>query len=284
MNSRGLTITLLVCSLAWAVRGCAIVPWEPRETMPRPPPSPNVTAQKAEQSSHPKQKVASGNTTAKGVQVPSGAKPMLQQPSPEPGPEPKVQSSPTSRPSLNPDATGGWDQETRPVQTPEPKLETGPDRAEHQRAPEPAPGSVPEPVAEPKLSPEPLPELASEPAQAPRTLQPVQEPTTSGAPATTSPTTPDPAGETASIPEPSSLESTLESRTSPLALEAPLIPPSIFSPKPIAQTPQIILPRANSSDHRFDEVFGFGRPSEMRIPRLLREPAPPLLLPENGTE
>jgi hypothetical protein len=289
LNSRGLTIILLVCSLAWAVRGCAIVPWETKETTPLSPPPPNAAAQKTERQSHPNQKVNSGNIAAKEVAGRSEAElRQREQPPPEHGLGPRLQSSPTSRPWVSPDATSGRGQETRPEQALEPRLETGPDRADHLPAPEPAPRSASEPIEEPKLSPEslPLPLLLppSEPAQAARTQEPVPEPVPSGAPATASPTTPEPRGETASIPEPSALEPTSESKAAAPAREAAPAPPSIFSPEPIAQTPPILLPLGHSSDDWFDEVFGQWRPSETRVPRLLREPAPPLSLSKGEAE
>jgi hypothetical protein len=285
MNSRGLTITLVVCSLAWAVRGCAIVPWETEETTPRPPPPVNAAAQKAERQSHPRQKANSGNIAAKEVagQAEAELRPR-EQPPPEHGPGPSLQANPTSRPWVSPDATSGRGQETRPEQTLEPRLETGPDRADHLPAPEPAPRSVPEPVEEPKLSPESLPQPPSQPEQAERTQEPAPEPAPSGPPATTSPTTPEPGGETASIPEPSLLDPTWGSRITPPALEAAAAPPSILSPEPIAKTPPIILPRDHSSGDWFDEVFGQWRPGETRVPRLLREPAPPLSLSKGEAE
>jgi hypothetical protein len=285
LNSRGLTITLVVCSLAWAVHGCAIVPWETNETTSRPPPPPNVSAQRAKQQPHPKQKVNSGNITEKEVAGQAGAELRpRQQPPPEHGPGPSLQSSPISRPWVNPDATSGRGQETRPEQRLEPRLETEPDRAAHLPAPEPAPWSGPEPVEESKLPAESVPQPPSEPAQAERTREPVAEPVPSGPPATASPMTPEPGGETASIPEPNLLEPTWESRVTPPALEAAPAPPSIFSPEPIAQTPPILLPRGHSSDDWFDEVFGQWRPGETRVPRLLREPAPPLSLSKGEAE
>jgi hypothetical protein len=282
LNSRGLTITLVVCSLTWAVRGCAIVPWETNETTPRPLPPVNAAAQKAERQSHPRQKVNAGNIAAKEVAGRSEAELRpREQPPPEHGLGPSLQSSPTSRPWVSPDATSGRGQEGRPEQTLEPRLETGPDRADHLPAPEPAPRSALEPIEEPKLSPESLP---LPPAQAARTQEPVPEPVPSGAPATASPMTPELRGETASIPEPSALEPSSDSKAAAPAREAAPAPPSIFSPEPIAQTPPILLPLGHSSDDWFDEVFGLWRPSETRVPRLLREPAPPLSLSKGEAE
>src|SRR5215213_8854269 len=100
MNSRGLVTTLVVCSLAWGVHGCAIAPWEPNEQSEQTSSAPPAAARKAVQ-------LPPSNSKAEGKRAAEAPKRPVSEPPPSPtSPElvaaPTPRSTPDDRPWVDP--------------------------------------------------------------------------------------------------------------------------------------------------------------------------------------
>jgi len=257
MNSRGLVTTLLVCLLAWAVHGCAIVPWEPQEESEQTSSASPAPVQKAGRPPQP-QKKAEEKRAAELPKRPA-SEPVASPPSPDLAPAPQPESD--DRPWIDPDAEPRQGQDTAQGVTPEPK---------------PAP-TEPQPVAEPaqQQGPGPDPPSAPDQAQAAPAPEPIGQPEPPDASSPSpSPPAAEPTGAAAAIPETSPVEAAPEPKPAP---EAPPAPPNIFSPEPLSERPAAILPPDSPAGGWFDQAFEHWRPEDTKIPRLLREPSPPPL-------
>jgi hypothetical protein len=273
MDPRRLVATLVLCSLAWVVRGCAIVPGEPQEKPVQGTPPPVANTPKTRPPSEAEQKAQSKSTRATELPKTLEPKPLpRQQPPPEIASAPRRQSSPPAGTWIGPGLG------SRPAQ--ELTLEPRPAPAQPVPMRESGPLLVPEPGQKHEPAPESSPVLPPIPAQA------AQEPALMGEPAppeALEPTSPQPptleaTEETASLPNPSLVEPTPNLTVNRPADEAPPTTSDLFSPEPIATKPAIILSRDDQPNERFDEELEHRRSEITRIPRWLREPSPPLLL------
>lgn len=257
MDPRRLVAMLLLCSLAWLVRGCAIAPWEPHEKSAQGGSPPAAITQKARQHSQPEATAQSKNVRARELPKSIESKPLLTQPPPpKVGSGARQQSSPAEKPWIDPDAEGRKGQEGVQELTLEPMAAA----AEPPPAPEPQLLSAPEPAQEQEPAPEP-----ARAARAP-------EPTVERAPSELS----GPTGTTASPLDPNSGEPAPRGVLVPPALGTPLVLPDIFSPEPISERPVALSLPDTPPDGWFEEAFEHGQPRKTRVPRLLREPSPPL--------
>jgi hypothetical protein len=271
MNARQLLTTLVVCSLAWAVRGCAVAPWEQQEKTLNGTPPPNKTGQKARQHSQPEEKAQLKNSRASQLPRALETKSLpRQQLPPDLASRPELQPRFADRQRIDPDAGSGQRQEAA---------------QELALQPRPAP-SVPLLTPEPRSSPAPEPAQeqgpAPEPAQAAQVPEAAQEPASSEAlqPPAPQPLAPERAQDPKSPPQPSFAEPASEPVAAPSVLGAHLAMPDLFSPEPISERPTtLFLPDAQGAVW-FDGAFEHGRPQEAKIPRLLREPSPPPLRSE----
>ena len=246
MNARRLLTTLVVCSLAWAVRGCAIGPWEQQEETVNGIPSPVVTGEKARRHSQPEGRAELKNGRASQLPRTLETKSLpKQQPAPDLASRPGPQPNSAERRWIDPDADSAPRQETAQ----EPALQPGPAPSEPLPAPEPVSSPAPEPAQEQGPAPEP-----TQTAQVP---EPVLEP----------------------APQPS-LEPASEPVAAPPLLAALPATPDIFSPEPISEKPTTLFLPDTQGTGWFDEAFEHGRPEEAKIPRMLREPSPPPLRSE----
>jgi hypothetical protein len=258
MNPRRLVATLVLCTLAWVVRGCAIAPWEAQEKSVQGTSPPAANTPKTRPRSEAEQKAQSKSTRATALPKTLGPKPMpRQQPPPEIASAPSRQSSPPAGTWIDPDLKSGPTQETAQELTLEPRP------APAQPVPMRESGSLP--VPEPEQTLEPVPESLPAPPGAPE-------------PTSRQPPTLEPTEETASLPKPSLIEPTPDLTVNRSADEAPLTTSDLFSPEPIATKPAIILSRDDQPDERFNEELEQERSEITRAPRWLREPSPPLVL------
>ncbi len=275
MDPRRLVATLVVCSVAWVVRGCTIAPWEAQKQPVQGTPAPVANTAKIKPRSEPEERAQPKSIRVTELPKTLEPKPLpRQQPPPEIASAPGHQSSPPARTWIDPGLGSRPAQELtlepRPAPAqPVPMRESGP-------PPVPEPGQQQEPAPESSPSPPPIPaQAAQEPAL-------MGEPAPPEAPEPTSPQPPtlEPTEETASLPEPSLVEPTPDLTVNPFADEAPLTTSDLFSPEPIATKPAIILSRDDQPNERFDEELEHGQSEITRTPRWLREPSPPLLLSE----
>ncbi len=259
MNARRLLTTLVVCSLAWAIRGCAIAPWEQQEKTVNGIPPPVKPGQKARQHSQPEEKAEATNSRTSQLPRTHETKSLPgHQPPPDLASRPEPQPNSADAPWIDPDAGSGQRQEAAQELT----LQPGPAPSEPRPAPEPRSSPAPEPAQEQGPAPEP--------AQAPQVPEPVLE-----LPAP-QPLAPQQAQDTMSLPQPS-LEPAPEPMAAPSVLAALPAMPDLFSPEPISERPTTLLLPDTEGAGWFDEAFEHGRPREAKIPRLLREPSPPPL-------
>jgi hypothetical protein len=260
MNARGLLTTLVVCSLALAVHGCAIAPWEQQERPVQGIPPPVIIVQKVREHVQPEEKAELTNSRAS--KLPKTLEPTLprrQQLPAEPPSALRPKSEPTDRRWIDPDAESGHGREAAQEMT----LQPGPPPADSLAAP-----------ASP--APEPAQEPAPEPAQADYVKEPILEAAPSEAlePSSPKPSAPEQAGESALLLQPS-LAASAANPVAPSALRALPALLSIFSPEPISEKPATLFLPDTQRTGWFDEAFEHGRPEESKIPRLLREPLPP---------
>jgi hypothetical protein len=273
MDPRRLVATLVLCSLAWVVRGCAVAPWEAQKQPEQGTPPPVANTAKIKPRSEPEERAQPKSIRATELPKTLEPKPLpRQQPPPEIASAPRRQPSPPERPRIDPDL------KNRPVQ--ELTLEPRPAPAQPVPMRESGPPSVPEPGQKQEPAPESLPAPLPKPAQAAQEPALMGEPAPPEAPEPTSsqPPTLEPTEETASLPKPSLIEPIPDLTVTRSADEAPLTTSDLFSPEPIATKPAIILSRDDQPDERFDEELEHGRSEITRTPRWLREPSPPLLL------
>jgi hypothetical protein len=254
MNARRLLTTLAVCSLAWAVRGCAIGPWEQQEETVNGIPPPVVTGERIRRHSQPEEKAELKNGRASPLPRTLETKSLPKQPPPDQASRPGPQPNSAERRWNDPDAESGPRQETAQ----EPALQPRPAPSEPQPAPEPPSSPAPETAQEQGPAPEP--------AQTAQVPEPVLEP---APPQAAEPPAPQP-----------SLEPASEPVAAPSLLRALPATPDIFSPEPISERPTTLFLPDTRGTGWFAEAFEHGRPEEAKIPRLLREPSPPPLRSE----
>src|SRR5688572_30501123 len=138
MDPRRLVATLVLCSLAWVVRGCAVAPWEAQEKSVQGTPPPVANTAKITPRSKPEEKAQPKSIRATEFPTTLEPKPLPRQhPPPEIASAPSRHSNPPERPRIDPDL------KSRPVQ--ELTLEPRPAPARPVPVPESGPPSVPEP-------------------------------------------------------------------------------------------------------------------------------------------
>lgn len=251
MDARRLLTTLLACSLAWAVRGCAIGPWEQQEKTVNGIPPPIVTGQKARQHSQLEEKAELKNARASKLPRPLETKSLpRQQPPPDLASRPEPQPRSADRRWIDPDAESG------------PRQEAAQELALQPRPAPSKPLSAPEPLSSRALEPPQEQGLAPEPVQTAQVPEPVPEPAPLQA------------------LEPPAPQPSLEPVAAPSVLGARPATPDIFSPEPISEKPTPLFLPGTQGTEWFDEAFEHGRPEEAKMPRLLREPSPPPLRSE----